>query len=145
MSKIEYIKELLEGHFYTEVRLDCAWAIRFDNQVWLLAQSLQFPEESGINENLEKNMPSVLPEIDSEDSARMLLLLKTRQSKLSEVSLLEHEELLLKFENGNQIKVKTDADIVDWQWSLSEQDTDPYQSTLAACYYPGSIEVPSKC
>ena len=49
--------------------------------------------------------------------------------------------LTIYFEDDGKLILPTDTDIVDWQWSLSEEGSDPYMSSIVACFGEGEISL----
>ena len=136
-SALETIKDMVLGNFYSVVEFNgCNWGFYFETDVWFSAQVIKFPEEGMITNCLGKCNPIVLNTYDTEIQAQAVMVLKNRGVPVIEVSMIKNNELILRFENGHEMLVKTDTDIVDWHWSFSKSRKDAYhEDTIVACYY----------
>ena len=134
---ISIIRGLIVGKFYHHIEEYGGWAFEFDNGIWMIAQEIEFPEEIEINNVLKASLQNLYDYPNSQDMAKAAMAVRNKGFIVTDVLLLNNSELLIQYENGNQMRLKTDTEIVDWHWAFSGNKSCPYTETLIACYYPG--------
>ncbi|HPI96912.1 MAG TPA: hypothetical protein PLX38_11895 [Gammaproteobacteria bacterium] len=134
------LKKLLINEFYHTYE-DCGvWSFGFSSKVWLIAQEIAFEDEDKINDALKTTGLKLLNP-DSVELAKSVLVARNKGYEVTNVSIIKNSELLIEFETGFNMIVKTDTDIVDWHWSLSEENTSPYHTKcIEACIHPSDYE-----
>ncbi len=133
------IKKILSNEFYHTYK-DCGvWSFGFSSEVWLIAQEIAFEDEEMINDALKTTGLKLLNP-DSEELAKSVLVARNKGFEVTNASIIKNSELLIEFETGFNMIIKTNTDIVDWHWSLSEENTDPYTKCIEACFHPSDYE-----
>ena len=134
------LKELLLNEFYHTYE-DCGvWSFGFSSEVWLIAQEIAFEDEEKINDALKTTgLQQLNP--DSEELAKSVLVARNKGCEVTNVSIIKNSELLIEFETGFNLVIKTDTDIVDWHWSVSKENTTPYNTkSIEACFHPSDYK-----
>jgi hypothetical protein len=134
------IKKSLINEFYHTYE-DCGvWSFGFSSELWLIAQEIAFEDEEKINDALKTTgLQQLNP--DSEELAKSVLVARNKGCEVTNVSIIKNSELLIEFETGFNMIIKTDTDIVDWHWGLSEENTSPYNTKcIEACFHPSDYE-----
>ena len=142
---VRILEANLAGHEVHEVIMGENWALRFDNDTWLLAQELFSPEEDGLNALLASADPSVLDGVDPDQVSMAVVVVSFMRCPVCAVSLSEWGDLTLTFDDARSLTARTDVDTVDWQWSVGSSQLDPYRVPFTvASLSRGEFEVPER-
>ncbi len=135
------IKKLLLNEFYHTFENCGVWSFGFTSEVWLVAQEVSFPDAVKINEALKTTDLKLFNYPNSEELAQSVLVARNKGFEVTNVSILKNSELLIEFETGFKMIIRTDTAIVDWHWSLSNENSNPYHTKyIEACFHPSEYE-----
>lgn len=130
---------LLLGRGFTHVEYGDWWQLRTDGDVWLNAQDLRVSTEAEITAALRAALPGVLDTVDPGIAPCAAALFSVLRRPVEEVTLDDDGRLGLRI-GTVWVQVGVDADIVDWQWSLSRQPGMPYVApSEIACFFRGDV------
>lgn len=137
---IGILKKHLLGSSYTYMSVADHWRLRFDNDLWLVAQNIVFPEEPELNKLLASSDLEMLEGVDPEYVAKGALVLRNMRKELTVIVIDPDGTLHLSF-GQCEISFTTQEDVVDWHWCLNRTGSDPYSGFMIACFSAGEIEV----
>ena len=140
MKPIEVLNDKLKGNFISRFSIGDTWDLYFGD-CWLSAHNLISLDESLLNEWLLGNYPPLQKAIDQECISKCVVVAALMRKEVVSVDLDDSCNLTINFEDNGKLILPTDADIVDWQWSLSEGGNDPYMSYIVACFGEGQISI----
>lgn len=101
----------------------------------MAAQAVDFPEAASVVDQIRKKCLTCCRSRTPRSKA-VVMALKNRGVGVKDVSIIANNQLVFEFENGHSMLVRTDTVVVDWHWSFSEEDTDPYVEAIIACFHP---------
>ena len=138
MKPIDVLNDKLKGSFISRFSVGDTWELYFGD-CWLSAHNLISSDESPLNEWLRTNYSPFQKAIDQENISKCVIVASLMRREVVSVTLDEACNLTINFEDNGKLILPTDTDIVDWQWSLSEEGSDPYMSYIVACFGEGEI------
>lgn len=140
------LEELLLGSQLNSFTPGDWWSLRVDpmsngNDLHVVFQELSSPKLVPIEEALRSAVPELYAAVDAEQIAWATLLASFLRFKIIGVSLDQKANMQLVFEDGTPITLRTDVEIVDWQWSVQDEPRDPYAVPIhVACLWEGEVE-----
>ncbi len=140
MKPIELLNDKLKGKFISRFSVGDTWELCLGDY-WLSAQNIISADEQPLNEWLLTNYPPSQKAIDQEYISKCLIVATLMRKEIVSVSLDDTYSLIINFEEDGKLILSTDTDIVDWQWSLSEDGAIPYVNYIVACFWQGEIEI----
>ncbi len=140
MKPIDVLNNRLKGRGISRFSVGDTWELCFGN-CWISAHNLISSDESLLNDWLLANYLPFQKAIDREAISKCLIVAALMQKEVVRVALDEACNLTISFEGNGKLILPTDTAIVDWQWSLSEEGSDPYMSYLVACFGEGEISL----
>ncbi|RAK70468.1 hypothetical protein DLM85_06440 [Hymenobacter edaphi] len=108
---------------------------------YLVAQEVVSEDEIQLNQWYQANYPPFADCVDKEFISKTTVMTAHRQRLITEVALDDAYNLTLSFDNNSKLTLSTDADIVDWQWTLNTSGNDPYMDCLVGCFWKGEIVI----
>jgi Family of unknown function (DUF6188) len=136
------VTRLLLGESIHELRASTLWEMRFSNDIWLVAYEISCSQEKLLRAVLERHMPEMVARIDSERVPQAALLFSFMMHPLTAAVVNEAGELRLEFGDTRAFTVRSDTEIVDWQWCISRTCSDPYSApSEVSCTAFGRIEL----
>lgn len=140
MNTIEILQKKLVGNFYSRFSIGDTFDLYFDG-FWLIAHNIVSSDEEDLNRILLNEYKPVKEAIDKEDVSKSTIICSTLRKKIINVSLFDDATLQTTFENGVILLFPTNTDIVDWQWALNENGTDPYLGFIVGCFDSGVVKI----
>jgi len=136
------VTRLLLGESIHELRASTLWEMRFSNDVWLLAHEVSCSQEKQLCAVLERHMPEMVTRIDSERVPQAALSFSFMMHPLTAAIVNKAGELRLEFGDTRAVIVRSDTEIVDWQWCISRTCSDPYSApSEVSCTAFGCVEL----
>jgi hypothetical protein len=132
----------LIGNFYSNVSIGDVWGLCFDG-VWLVAQSISANEESTLQETIEKTYAPAKSAVDKEYVSKAAIVASNMRREVTNVLIKSDCSLVLEFGNGYNLMLRTDTDIVDWQWCLSKKYGNPYDpecEPIVSCFWQDDLQ-----
>jgi len=140
MKPTDVLKSRLKGNFISRFSIGDTWELYFGD-CWISAHNLISSDESQLNEWLLTNYSPFQKAIDQENISKCVIVAALMRKEVTSIALDEACNLTINFEEDEKLILPTDTDIVDWQWSLSEEGSDPYVSHIVACFTEGEISL----
>ncbi len=140
MKAIKLLNDKLKGTFISRFSLGDTWSLNLGDY-WLSAQSLISQDETFINEWLSSNYQPFGKAIDKENVSKCAILAAYMRKEIVGLNLNDACSLIIDFGDNGKLVLPTNTETVDWQWCLSEADSDPYQDYIIACFWEGEIEI----
>lgn len=138
---IEKIKSILVGNYITGYSTSDSYCL-FLNDYYLVFQDLNFKEENKFNEYIYQNYQEFNLTLDKEIISKNTFLVSNIRKEISNVFLDKDSSLNLCFNEGINMKITTDTNIVDWQWSINKTGDSPYHGVNElTCFWKGEIEL----
>jgi hypothetical protein len=137
----DLLNATLSKKWIEEIRLSDSWSIRFSNDLWLVAQDLDFPVETTVKSLLSSHAPDLLARVDSEDVPKMTCLSALMRRGVTQCRVEEAGTLSISFEGGGELRANVNVPIADWMWSIGSSPGDPYMTPrIACCFGAGEID-----
>lgn len=140
MNPLDVLNGRLKGNFISRFSVGDTWELCFGD-CWISAHNLISSDESLLNDLLTVNYLPFKKAIDQENVSKCIIVAALMQKEVISVALDEACNLTIRFEDNGKLMLPTDTAIVDWQWSLSKEGSDPYVSYLVACFGEGEISL----
>jgi hypothetical protein len=140
MEPIEVLNDRLKGNFISRFSIGDTWELYFGD-CWLSAHNLISSNESLLNDWLLTDYPPFQKAIDQEYISKCVVVASLMRKEVISVALDDACNLIINFEDNGELTLPTNTDIVDWQWSLSENGSIPYVDYIVACFWEGEVEV----
>jgi hypothetical protein len=139
------LSECLVGEFILRFSAGDAWELLLSNDLWLVAHEIGSPDVGQLNSRLRGFEPNLLDGVDPGHVAIATLLASALRRPITAVQLSEEARVSLFFGPNRRLDLRTDAEVVDWQWSLGRSPENPYVSDFTvACLWRGEVEVPGR-
>ncbi|MBD0405333.1 hypothetical protein [Flammeovirga sp. EKP202] len=139
-NELTIIKDKLLDQFISRYSYGDTWWM-YIGEYYLEAHTIEFEDIAQIDDWLKNNYKNYEHCIDKEEVPKSTLMSANMRKNIINIELDRLKNLTLYFENGSTMKVLTNTDIVDWQWSISKNCKDPYQEFDIACFWAGKIEI----
>lgn len=141
MEALQLLQNKLIGNFYSRFSSGDSFELRLDNDLWLIAHNVVSKDETTLNKFLEQNYEPYNNAIDQEFIAKNISLTALMRQEIIDVKLDNDCSLIITFENGEDLKLAIDTEIIDWHWALKNTIGDPYKEYIVACFNKGEVEV----
>ena len=138
-SQLEGIDLALIGSFFSRFAVSSGFDLYFDDFV-LSAQEIAASDEEAINTGFVSSyLPSTFT-ANPQVIAQSVSLAACLGAEIIATEIRDDSSLLLRFNNGVSIRLRTDTPVVDWHWAFTESGGDPYSGCFMACFAPGDIQ-----
>lgn len=137
---IDILNRILLGQFISGFSLGDTWDM-FIGDYCLSAHSIEFKDENLITELLKRNYEHYKFSIDKEDISRSTIMAANLRKRIANIQLDASKNLKIDFENGSELNLITNTEIVDWQWCLNKSGETPYSDYEIACFWVGETKV----
>ena len=139
MTQSQSIQSALVGSCFSRFAVGTGFDLYFEDFV-LSAQEIVSSDEETINVGLVNSYPPSTCTANPEYLAKSIVLAACLAAEISAVNIFDDSSLVLRFNNGSEIRLRTDTPLVDWHWAFTESGGDPYSGCLVACFAPGDIQ-----
>tara|TARA_Y100000782_G_C10155148_1_gene253272 strand:- start:55 stop:486 length:432 start_codon:yes stop_codon:yes gene_type:complete len=139
-NELEILNAKLLGQFISRFSLGDTWDLLI-GEYWISAHSIEFEEEDKIIGFFEENYDSYNYSVDKEVVSKSTIMAANLRKNITQIELDKMKNLTLDFENGSTMKILTNTNIVDWQWSINKSGKDPYMDNKIACFWGGEIKI----
>ena len=142
MKSKKLLQKILLNNSITYYAISECWVIGFYDY-YLVCQNIVFKEENIISKTLKENYKYFEHSVDKENIAKNCLLTANMRKEIKSIEIDKKKQLILKFENGSDLMIPTNTDIVDWQWSINKTgNADPYmEKGIITCFFEKEIEI----
>lgn len=141
MDALDILRDRLVGSFITRISVGDSFDLLSSFGFWLIAQNVSSPREEQFNEYLLSNYPIVKNEVDTGNTAKSIVMTALMRQQILNVDLDSDAALSLEFSGGETLMLPTDVDIVDWQWALCKQNSNPYKEFMVGCFWKGEMQI----
>ena len=139
-NELRELNDKFLGKFISRFSLGDTWDL-YIGGYWLSAQTIIFKEEGAIAELLFKNYDKFNDTVDKEDISKSAIMASNLRKAITHIQLDKMKNLTIDFDNGMELIVSTDTDVVDWQWCVNKSLQDPYRDFEIACFQKGEIKI----
>lgn len=136
----DILNNKLLGQFISRFSVGDTWEM-FIGEYCLSAHSIEFKEENRITEFLENNYEQYQSSIDKEDISKSTIMAANLRKLITNIQLDELKNLKIDFENGSEMKILTNTEIVDWQWCIYKTGRTPYSDYEIACFWASETKI----
>jgi len=144
MDALEILRDKLIGGFYTRISVGDTFDFCFNHDFWLTAYNVDSPNEKQFNDYLLSNYSLASKEIDKGNIAKLISITALMRQLVVGVELSSDSVLTLEFEDGEILSFLTNTDIVDWQWALCKENSNPYSEFIVGCFNAGDVQVSAR-
>jgi hypothetical protein len=140
MQAIDILRDKLIGQFISRFSIGDTWDLAI-GEYWLIAQEVVSKNEAPLNEWLQNNYSLFNSTVDKEQISKSAVIASLLRREITDIKLDDVYNLVIEFEEGAELIVLTNTNIVDWQWFLNRSGNDPYKEYLVAYFGEGEIAV----
>lgn len=121
------------------------WELLLSNDLWLVAHEIDSPDAGRLKSLLRRFEPNLLDCVDPGNVPIATLLMSQLRRRITAVELSEESRLSVFFGEKLRLDLRTDVEVVDWQWSLGQSPQNSYFSDFTvACLWRGEVEGPGR-
>lgn len=116
------------------------WTLKLNNSWRITFHSMSCTQEGPINQALRAVDAGMFDCSDPEDISRATLLAAVTRRTILEASVDRDANLTLCFEGDVTITLRSDTQVVDWQWCVTKHAADPYAAEAElACFVRSEV------
>ncbi|MBX2843570.1 MAG: hypothetical protein KTR26_17490 [Flammeovirgaceae bacterium] len=140
MKALDILKEELIDNFISHYSVGDTWRLCFGN-CWLICQNVISKDEEFLTRLIQDNYKIAKESVDKNYISKSIVITSNMRILVTGLELDNKSNLTIEFENGSNIIIPSNEEIVDWQWCLNESGNDPYRDYLVACFWEGEIKL----
>lgn len=135
------LETMLVGDRFVGFETGDVWTLSMQEKGYLVAfQRMSSAKEEAINQALRRTDNVLFDCCDPEEISWAVILASVTRKKIIAATVDGKAALSLIFEGGVEIIIRTDADIVDWQWCITRNAPNPYtEEAELACLWKSEI------
>lgn len=120
------LTRMITGAHITGFETGDIWTLKLENAYRIAFHTMSSTKEDLINQALRNVDQEMLECTDPEEVSWAALLASVTRRAVLKASVENDASLTLRFEHGVTITIRSDTDVVDWQWCITKNATDPY-------------------